>query len=79
MNWSPISKLGWPAQLFCLLWTIPTVLILFGWCDDTVVFDRQVIEDDVPGAAELEPDWNAEMRLGDGRCLVVKTREMIEC
>jgi hypothetical protein len=77
LTWSPTTRMEWPATAFRLLWTVPTVIILLGWADDTVHFDRQVTDDEIQ--VEDEPDWNSDLRLGDGRCLVIATREYVEC
>ena len=80
LSWSPIAKLPWHAKLFNMLWCWTLVLILFGWCDDTVVFDKQITEDDMPGYVQDPPvDWNTPLYLGDGRCITVDTRQYIEC
>lgn len=77
LTWAPTPPQPWYAQMFRLLYTVPTVIILLGWADDTVHFDGAVTDDDVQ--VEKEPDWNAPLYLGDGRCMVVNTREIIEC
>ena len=77
LAWSPTAKMPWEATMFRILWTIPTVIILLGWADDTVHFDAQVTDDEIQ--VEKEPDWSAPLRFGDGTCMVISTREVIPC
>lgn len=77
LGWSPVGKQPWYFHWFRLLYTVPMVIILLGWADDTVVFDKHVTDDDVQ--VIREPDWNAPLRFSDGRCLVIETREYVEC
>lgn len=77
LTWSPIARMPWHAKLFNMLWCWTLVLILLGWCDDTVHFDGPVTDDDIP--VLKEPNWNADLRLPNGQCLVIGTRQYIEC
>jgi hypothetical protein len=75
LTWNPIR--GWEATLFHVLWSWTLVFILFGWWDTTVHFDAPVTDEQVEVLEE--PDWSAPLYLGNGRCVVVQTREMIDC
>lgn len=77
LTWSPAHGQRWWFTAFRLLYTVPTVIILFGWADDTVVFDGAVTDDDIQ--VEKEPNWNADIYIGDGKCLVIETRATVEC
>jgi hypothetical protein len=40
-------------------------------------WSEQKTDDDIE--VTEEPDWNAPLDLGDGRCLIITTRELIQC
>lgn len=82
MSWSPIKKQPWYFHLFHSLWTWGAVILLMlsmpSWLGHTVAI----------GGAKVDPldatkpdlfDYNQPIALPDGRCMVIETREMVQC
>ena len=77
LTWSPAHSQPWWFTAFRLLYTVPMVIILLGWADDTVHFDKVTTDDERD--VGKEPNWNTPLDFGSGRCMVIETRQMIDC
>lgn len=81
LTWSPFGKRPWYFHAFNCMWVWATVLLLMlsmpSWLGHTVA-----IGDATPDESNAEVDlfdYNSPIALADGRCMVVKTREIVEC
>ncbi len=87
--WSPFGERPWYFHLFNSLWVWATVILLFlslpSWLGHTVNFPTQTVDPcDSPesGCYKELPDeilYGGPLQLGNGTCMVVTTREIVEC
>jgi hypothetical protein len=79
LTWSPFGRLPWHFHMQNCLLTLALLAFCSGWGDKTVNF--YTVETDEDHQVEELPTeaWNVPLDLGDGKCLVIETREMIDC
>ncbi len=82
VTWSPFGKQPWYFHLFNSLWVWATVVVLMlslpSWLGHPVSFPSQR-PDESQETMLKEPDWNAPLPIGEGLCIVVTTRQIVEC
>ncbi len=80
-TWSPCGKQPWHFHLWNCLLVWATVIVLFlslpSWLGHSVSFPSQV-PDNSHADVDLF-DYDQPLALGDGRCMVIDTRETVEC
>lgn len=81
LTWTPIKS--WHGNAFNFLWTIGALaaIVLAVNSDDTWNYKTQDTEDQQEYEVELTiEEWNAQpLYLGDGSCMIIKTRQIISC
>lgn len=82
LNWSPFPPQPWPERMFGMLWKVTLVIALMlslpSWLGHPVPFGEVGTEEDW-GTVEKEPNWNADLDLGDGVCLDIAAGRRYDC
>jgi hypothetical protein len=80
-NWSPLKTKS--AKAFNALWHLGlfAAILMALWTDGVWHYHNQDTEDDQEYETELTiEEWNQiPLYLGDGQCIIVSTRQYIEC
>lgn len=85
LTYTPVKDKPWHwhafHSLYCLTAVVACMLSLSSWLGQTTSFPVSSLDpcDSPESGCYKEPDWNAPLDMGNGKCFNITTREITEC